>query len=269
MRIFAIKNDLYESHIIVAYLIYYENSKKFYIEISQNIDSNDLPIIFRHFYEKNEYFINSYWSERWVKERIIPRDRQNISQILKACNMKYYDEFLLLLYAKGRCCQDDYYIEEINYYDLPDEILDRFKYKIEDCIQINNSQVLIFFVDETIRKVNLIELLNYNDKIFSFIKNEKPIAIQVEPGGYGISFANGSIIANTILYELGVDIAITLSDIKKIITERVINTEEVSEILNCTRQNVNDLIKRDKIIPIKKNKKNNLFLKNEIKKRLW
>ena len=269
MRIFSIKNDLFDSNKILAYLIYYENSKKFYVEICKETDPESLPIIFKHFFEKGEVFINSYWSERWVKERIIPSDRQNISQILKQNNMQYYDEFLMLLSTRGRCCQDDYYIEEIKYSKLPHEIIDRFQYKLEDCIQINNSQIMVFFADDTIRKINLIELALYDDKIMYFLKNDLPIQIQVESGGYGIIFPNGSVISNTVIYKLGIDVAISFSDIKKYISERIVNTEEVSELLNCSRQNVNDLIKREKIVPIKRNKKNNLFLKNEITKRLW
>ena len=44
----------------------------------------------------------------------------------------------------------------------------------------------------------------------------------------------------------------------------VINTAEVMEILGCSRQNVFDLIKRGKLIPIKETAKERLFLKSDI-----
>ena len=39
----------------------------------------------------------------------------------------------------------------------------------------------------------------------------------------------------------------TPDDFKKFISSRVINTSETTEILNCSRQNIEDLIKRDKL----------------------
>ncbi len=39
--------------------------------------------------------------------------RQNIGQILRANGMKRYDEYALLVKNQGRCCQDEFYLEEI------------------------------------------------------------------------------------------------------------------------------------------------------------
>lgn len=44
----------------------------------------------------------------WVRQRIVPPDRQNIGQILKANGLEEYDEFSLLMFGSGRCAQDDY-----------------------------------------------------------------------------------------------------------------------------------------------------------------
>ena len=66
---------------------------------------------------------------------------------------------------------------------------------------------------------------------------------------------------------MGKPIDLTINDLKCFIKIRVINSEEASELLNCTRQNIDDLIKRDKLYPIKVTKKNKLFLKSEIEQR--
>lgn len=39
-----------------------------------------------------------------------PPERQNLGQVLKANNMKEYDEFKLLVKNEGRSCQDECYI---------------------------------------------------------------------------------------------------------------------------------------------------------------
>lgn len=56
-------------------------------------------------------------------------------------------------------------------------------------------------------------------------------------------------------------------DLKAYIVEEVINTSEAIEILGCTRQNLNDLIKRGKIVPIKDLPRDRLFFKSDILQR--
>jgi hypothetical protein len=46
-----------------------------------------------------------------------------------------------------------------------------------------------------------------------------------------------------------------------------VNTSEVAEILKCTRQNVDDLIRRKKLNPIKVFPKGNIFLKSDVIRR--
>lgn len=49
----------------------------------------------------------------WVRERIIPANRMNISEILRAARIPEYDELAMLLWAHGRCVQDNMYVEEL------------------------------------------------------------------------------------------------------------------------------------------------------------
>lgn len=48
-----------------------------------------------------------------MKERVVPPDRQNIGTIMRDLHMKKYSEFPILEYTSGRCCMDDFYLEEI------------------------------------------------------------------------------------------------------------------------------------------------------------
>lgn len=50
---------------------------------------------------------------KWVRERIIPPNRQNISSILHELGMKEYSEIGMLVAYKGSRCQDDMWIEEV------------------------------------------------------------------------------------------------------------------------------------------------------------
>lgn len=57
-------------------------------------------------------------------------------------------------------------------------------------------------------------------------------------------------------------------ELEKFVREEIINTAEVMKLLNCSRQNVFDLIKRGKLTPIKELQKDRLFLRSDILERL-
>jgi len=58
-------------------------------------------------------------------------------------------------------------------------------------------------------------------------------------------------------------------DFRAFASERIINAAEAAEILNCSRQYINELVKADKLHPVKTSEKNTLFLKSEVLKRNW
>ena len=85
---FAIKNKFYGDK-TVGHLFYDENTQNYHIKISDNVKSAELPLLLAAFIEKGEYEIGSKWSRRWVQERVIPPNRQNIGQILKKNGMEF------------------------------------------------------------------------------------------------------------------------------------------------------------------------------------
>ena len=62
-----------------------------------------------------ELFIKSIIAvTNWVNDRIIPKDRQNIAQILRENHLKVYREIDMLELCMGRCTLDDIYLERVN-----------------------------------------------------------------------------------------------------------------------------------------------------------
>lgn len=96
-----------------GYLFYDAESKEFELQINKDVDLKSSPILISMFAEENMFNLDPEWSMRWVKQRIIPPNRQNINTILSSNGMTKYDELQMLLYTGGKCCQDDMYIEEI------------------------------------------------------------------------------------------------------------------------------------------------------------
>lgn len=91
----------------------------------------------------------------------------------------------------------------------------------------------------------------------------------MQPGGYGIRWEENMSISDIELYDSGIVIPLSLIDFREFVVHRVINSAEAAELLDCSRQNINDLIKRNKLHPIKSTEKNTLFLKSEVLKRKW
>lgn len=97
-----------------AILTYDDESDQYAIRIPKGIDCNRLPAIPAILAQKGVYDIDDRFARRFVIERIIPPDRQNIGEILRVVGLSYYQEFPLLMYCSGRCCMDDFWLEEIN-----------------------------------------------------------------------------------------------------------------------------------------------------------
>lgn len=270
MRVFAIRSEDDIRKKDLAYLLYYEKEKRFYIELPDDADVWETPLILDSFLKRGQKTINSYWSLKWVQQRIIPTDRQNLGQILKDNEMEEYDEFQLLIAGEGRCAQDDYYLFEISEEHLLNNISERYEKRLEDVVPLKNGYLLSFFRDGSSKKVNIRRLLEY-DARFSRIMKEQELfnTVKLQPGGYGVCWDEHLTVPDYMLYDEGEELFISLDDFRSFASNRVVNTAEAMDILDCSRQNVNDLIKRGKIEPIKKEAKSTLFLKSDIEQRLW
>ncbi|MDO4395377.1 MAG: hypothetical protein Q4C51_01105 [Clostridia bacterium] len=111
MNRYAIRRN--NSEKIVGILNYDEKTKKYTIEIPENVTPKEAPFMMSLLLKKGVRTMNSDWSMRWVQSRIIPSSRQNIGEILRTNGMRSYDEHTLLLKNEGRSCQDEFYIEDM------------------------------------------------------------------------------------------------------------------------------------------------------------
>lgn len=78
MKIYAIRDESVQEQKDLAYLLYYGREKQFYIELPENADAWETPLLLDSFVKRGETTVNSYWSKIWVQQRIVPIDRQNI-----------------------------------------------------------------------------------------------------------------------------------------------------------------------------------------------
>lgn len=268
MRLFEIKDETMPRDQILGYLIYYENAKAFYIELPEGADPWDIPPILSSFIKRGEHSVNSYWSRLWVEQRIIPQDRQNIGQVLKENGLSVYDEFSLLLLSMGRCAQDECYLEEIPTDHIPPLLKTRWETKVEDVVPMDAPRLLVFFRNGETKITDLTGIVKSLPACTPYLKTPDLFTrVEVQPDGYGIRWSEQAAISDRALYEHGVPVPLSLEDFCRFIKQRVINASEACQILSCSRQNIDDLVRRGKLHPIRKDAKYKLFLKNEVMQR--
>lgn len=270
MKIFAIRDETDQTGKDLAWLFYYDKEQRFYIELPDSADEWDTPLLLASFLKKGERTVNSYWSELWVQQRVVPSDRQNIGQVLRDNKLERYDLFELLMLSKGRCAQDDYYLAPLDEDALPADLCKRFQTKLEDVVPLGDFGLLTFFRDGMVRKCSLEQYFEEH-QVFTVLLRKPELfpSVQLQPGGYGVTWDTQLNIPDTVLYRRGKPVPLNMTDFRDFVAHRVINAAEAAELLDCSRQNINDLTRKGKLHPIKATEKNTLYLKSEILRRKW
>jgi len=261
--------EIYDEDIALSLgvLLYYDNSKKFTVELRDYLDEWTAPLLFVSYVKRGIYTIPSDVAFMWVSERIIPSGRQNIGDILSNHKFKEYDEFKFLIASSGRCSQDFIILKKMN--KLPDFVLERQNKYLCEVVALENRNLLCFFNDGRCRKCALSDFANekgidkvmQNDELFNSVK--------ISAGGTSILFNDSIEIYSGKLYNEGVEIALSLDDFKTFIKKNVYDTSMSTEELECSRQNLAYKVGQGQLIPIKENVNGNLYLKADIQKNKW
>ncbi|MBQ0040419.1 MAG: hypothetical protein KBS56_00075 [Clostridiales bacterium] len=246
----------------VGCLLYYEKERSFIIELDDALDEWSAPLIFSNMVKEGRFTASREQSALWVKERIVPNDRQNIDSILVNAKLHEYDEFALLVQSRGASSQDYIRVRE-----LPepfDYVKERMKHNISECVTCQDNSLLLFFNDETVRKVQIDECLSCSgvDKV---IANEDLfMSGHVAAGGYCVTFNDSIDIPAIYLYEKGVGVPLTMENFISFVKMNIVDSSGACELLECSRQNLQYLTAKEHITPIKTNMKGNLYLKGRL-----
>ena len=100
MKIYAIIDDDEKKEL--AYFIYYEKINECYIEIRDDVDVWDLPFILEHFVRNGKRTVDPYHTLLWLRQRVVPSDRQNIGMICTLSNSGWTMRTRLMLYKKDK-----------------------------------------------------------------------------------------------------------------------------------------------------------------------
>ena len=86
----------------------------------------------------------------------------------------------------------------------------------------------------------------------------------MQAGGHGITIADDSYIPVNVLRSSGTQLPVADTDFNAYLQQELIDTAEAARIMGCTRQNIQDLVRRGRINPVKTLRNNFLFLRSEI-----
>ncbi len=260
MKIYEILDK--ESHLSIGVLQYYEKEQTYIIELQDNLDEWTAPLLFTNYVKRGIFTIPRQESYLWVKERVIPSGRQNIGSILSNHNLTQYNEIKLLEISKGLCSQDSLIIKKTD--TLPDYVTARKEKNLLDCCTCEDNKILCFFADNKVNKISL-DLLKDVSGVDKILGNRKLFESgKVGIDGYYITFNDSIDIPAHVLYETKSNEAITSDDFMAYAQKNVLDTGQVCDILECTRQNLAYLTGKGIIKPIQKDVKGNLYIKGDI-----
>lgn len=141
--------------------------------------------------------------------------------------------------------------------------------KVKNVLPIDDMNLLVFFENDKVKKFNVKRLFDEYPEYKALEDANLFESVKVEPGGYGISWNSELDCSEGELYNDGIDVPVTLADFEAFVKHNLVNTKEVTEILGCSKQNVDDLVRRGKLHPIKSGVRYTLFLKSEVERRNW
>lgn len=74
-----------------------------------------------------------------------------------------------------------------------------------------------------------------------------------------MSWGENLFLSDELLYRKGIEVPLKREDFLSFVETRIVNTAEAAGLLECSRQNIGDLVRRGMLHPIKANEKNTLF----------
>ena len=270
MKIFAIKNPDLGKDVDLGYFFYYDKLDDCYIELNDTLDAWDFPFILDSFAKQNRWVVNQKYTRLFISQRIIPSDRQNIGMILKDNGLEVYDEIQLFLLADGRCAQDECYIKQIPFEQLPLNIRKRRKRMIVSAKNISAGRYLVGFVDNKIglweadrcafisRQVR--RLLTYKNRLSALQAVSSGFELRWDEDAAGISY--------DAVYENCEFLPVDMESLERFTIGNLVTTQDIINEMGCTRQNINDHVKRGRIRSVDLNAKTQIFSRREYQKLL-
>lgn len=269
MKRFALHDATREDQDALALLECYERERQYYFELPPDSDPWDLPFILHEFARRDVLTVDARWSLQWVQSRLVPPERQNLGEVLRANGLDAYDELRLLELTGGRCSQDDCYLVPLAQDHLPAWYQGRVSTRVLDVFPLERFRLLVSFRDGATALCDIAELLS-RERSFARVVSDEDVfkRATAQVGGHGVRWGGSLLISCDSLRKYGRHIELSASDIADLASQATLDTAEVARLMGCSRQNVSDLVRRGKLVPLKVSSRGPLFLRSDVYARL-
>ena len=268
MRLFALKDANDPRQSILAVLACYESGRHFFLDMPDGTDPWTVPLILSSFAQRGQVRIGPDWSKRWVESRLVPKSRQNLGEILRENGLEDYDTLRLLEMTSGRNSQDDCYLEPLQPNEAPAWFAEREAGRIEEVVALEGCRLLVAFRTGEVRICDAHDLAQADDSLTRVVADDDAfVRAEVAPGGRGIQWGSSVFIGDDMLHAIGKPIPLSWADLKQIVPALLVDTAQAEQMLGCTRQNINALMKRRALSAAKTSGKATMFFLSDIRAR--
>lgn len=134
-------------------------------------------------------------------------------------------------------------------------------------IDIHNRQLAAFRTGE-VRICDARDLTQADKGLARVVGNDEAFArVEVAPGGRGIQWGSSVFIGDDTLHAVGQPIPLSWTDLRQIAPVLLVDTAQAEQMLSCTRQNINALMKRGALSTAKTSGKATMFFRSDIRAR--
>ena len=274
MKIYAIKNNFLKADNIIGYLFYFNSDRSFCIELKEGVSDLDMTLFFAAFTQKGIYTLDPEWSRRWVEGRIVPRERQNLGMILRAEGLKEYDEHRLLVLSGGECAQDDLCIVPTTEDHMEAWAVKRMAHRLTLAVALPEYRLLIALRDKSVYTVAMKKRIRAYTQA---VKNARKLqdilddpsrfsGVRLISGGSGIVFEENVYVMANGLVEAGERCPFDSDGLRAIVAGTVMDTAQICEEHNITRQYVNRLAQKGALPDITLSGRSRLYMRTDVEK---
>ena len=265
MRIYALRDEEGSASEDLAFLECYERPRSFFFELPPDADPWAMPFILHEFAQRGTHTIDATWSLRWVQSRVLPPERQNLGEVLRENGLSDYDELRLLELTEGRCSQDACYLVPLTSYELPAWYAERVSRRLTDVFALSDFRLMGLFRSGEVVWLSARELLDDRRAFARILRDEGAFRRAVlQAGGHGVQWGERLAISSEELLHAGNSLPLSAEDVALVARQALCGTNEVAQLLGCTRQNVSDLVRRGKLPVCKADGRMQLFLRSDV-----
>ena len=236
MRTYIIKDKMLPDAEPQMILCQSSKDGRIYCEIKEGAEIFG-PMLFRIEARQGHYTVNHEWTMRYVTDRVVPPERQNIDTILSDMGKRAYDAFEMLLWCAGKSCMDDTYIKRIREEDAPEWYHERAARRIRYAFPLTSFRLLLIFADGICGLYDLAREKGEDRHFGPFVRDTSRFQdVTLQPDGMSIRWNEYTEIMYDELYKSCEKLPISGADLLQIFTDGTVTSQQLADSTGVSRQ---------------------------------